>query len=90
MRHAQLTRAFGAGGDARPEVLFRRLRSHHNAPESICLHKDGPRIPWEQRSATLASLVMEVGAGRLWLAAGNPCRAEYRRIDVARWFTPAT
>jgi isopenicillin-N N-acyltransferase like protein len=49
------------------------LRSHANAPESICRHAS-PRDRWADRRATLASLLMEPGTPRLRVAAGPPCR----------------
>ena len=46
----------------------------------VCRHDD-PDVPWPDRLATLASLVMEPGVPRLRVADGLPC--ERPLVEVA-------
>jgi isopenicillin-N N-acyltransferase like protein len=64
------------------------LADHADYPHSICSHPDPDDHPLEQ-GATLASVLMDLKARRLWLAAGNPCRASYRELDVSWLGAPA-
>ncbi len=57
------------------------LSSHEGHPRGVCRHED-PALPWAERTVTLASIVMDLAARRLRVAAGQPCTAEYVEIDV--------
>jgi isopenicillin-N N-acyltransferase like protein len=57
------------------------LADHADYPHSICAHPDPADHPCEQ-GATIASVLMDLGARRLWLAAGNPCQVPYERLDI--------
>src|SRR6266576_5001820 len=48
------------------------LADHADYPHSICAHADPADHPCEQ-GATIASVLMDLAARRIWLAAGNPC-----------------
>ncbi len=61
------------------------LADHADYPHSICAHPDPDDHPLEQ-GATIASVLMDLNARRLWLAAGNPCQAPYRELDLS-WLT---
>jgi isopenicillin-N N-acyltransferase like protein len=64
-----------------PEALMDLMRDHDSAPQAICLHpapEEG-----EEASAVMFSMVADVGAGRMWVTAGNPCASEYVQIDLA-------
>ena len=56
------------------------LADHATFPLGICCHPD-VRLPAPERSATLAGVVMDVPARRMWLAAGNPCVAPWEELD---------
>ena len=58
------------------------LADHADYPNSVCAHPDPADHPREQ-SATIASVLMDLNARRLWLAVGHPCQAAYELIDVA-------
>jgi isopenicillin-N N-acyltransferase-like protein len=58
------------------------LTDHADYPHSICAHPDPARHPCEQ-GATIASVLMDLTARRVWLAAGNPCQAPYEQLDIA-------
>lgn len=57
--------------------LREALRSH-----PVCQHVDESE-PWEDRTATLASVIMDLANLKLQLAAGQPCTAPYEEIDPA-------
>ncbi len=72
-----------AGRTARTLDAFGALLTDHaDYPHSICAHPDPARHPCEQ-GATIASVLMDLTARRVWLAAGNPCQASYERLDIA-------
>jgi isopenicillin-N N-acyltransferase like protein len=76
-------------GAARSATLagFRALLADHaDHPFSICSHPDPHDHPLEQ-GATIASVLMDLNARRLWLATGNPCQAPYEELDVS-WLGP--
>jgi isopenicillin-N N-acyltransferase-like protein len=70
---------------AKPPTLddFRAvLADHADYPNSICAHPDPADHPREQ-GATIASVLMDLNARHLWLAAGHPCQEPYELLDVA-------
>jgi isopenicillin-N N-acyltransferase like protein len=78
----------GAAGAAALDDFRALLADHADYPHSVCSHPDPDEHPLEQ-GATIASLLMDLTAGRLWLASGNPCQAPYRELDVSWLGTPA-
>jgi isopenicillin-N N-acyltransferase-like protein len=58
------------------------LADHADYPHSVCAHPDPAAHPCEQ-GATIASVLMDLTARRIWLAAGNPCQAPYEQLDIA-------
>ena len=62
------------------------LRDHGSSPQAICLHPDPAE--GDEASAVLFSMVADVEAGRMWVAAGNPCEEEYSEIDLAGFGGP--
>ena len=71
-----------AAGTARTLDDFRPvLADHADYPHSICAHPDPADHPCE-RGATIASVLMDLTAKHIWLAAGNPCQAPYERLDI--------
>lgn len=66
--------------------LFRTLLADHaNHPLSVCCHPDPRDHPCDQ-GATVASVLMDLAAARMWVAAGNPCSAGYRELDYRSFF----
>ncbi len=63
-----------------PEAVMEVLADHNGAPNSVCLHADPEE--GDEASAVLFSMVCDVDAGRMWVAAGNPCTAPYEEIDL--------
>jgi isopenicillin-N N-acyltransferase like protein len=62
------------------EQLQAVLSDHADYPSSVCCHPDERMVPWD-RSATVASAIIDVRSRRMWLAAGFPCRTPYRELD---------
>lgn len=58
------------------------LQDHFGAPDSVCRHP-APR-PDGTMISTVASLVMDVSAGRMWVADGPPCESEYVEYTLER------
>ena len=57
------------------------LADHADYPHSICAHPDPADHPCEQ-GATIASVLMDLNARHLWLAAGNTCQVPYERLGI--------
>jgi isopenicillin-N N-acyltransferase-like protein len=66
--------------------LLEALRSHAGLPQSVCRHVV-PADAWIDQTATVASVVMNLAARRLHVAAGHPCTHEHVRIELP---TPAS
>ena len=58
------------------------LRDHVNHPAGVCTHPD-PRLPELEQDMSVASVIWDLQDRVLWLADGQPCEVEYRRIDYA-------
>ena len=69
----------GESGRSRA-ALTAMLSDHADRPWSICAHPD-ERQPKLDQAATVASVVMDLGERRLWLADGQPCQTPYRELD---------
>jgi isopenicillin-N N-acyltransferase like protein len=80
-RDRRLRRALAAKA---PSILVEdfqaALRDHYGKPDSVCRHdaarSDGTMI------TTVASLVMDLHEGRLWVAPGPVCEHEYREYRL--------
>ena len=58
------------------------LADHANNPSGICCHPDERWDPLEQ-GETIASVLMDLDARRMWIADGLPCTTPYRELDYA-------
>jgi isopenicillin-N N-acyltransferase-like protein len=58
------------------------LADHANHPSGICCHPD-PRWEPVEQGETVASVLMDLEARRMWLADGHPCTAPYRELDYS-------
>src|SRR5262249_53877456 len=73
----------GLGGPGGPPTLDPSralLADHANYPSGLCCHPDPRMDPYDQ-GATVASVLMDLGAQQMYLADGNPCTAPYRQLD---------
>ena len=64
-----------------PQQLMDMMSDHASTPQSICLHPDPAE--GDEASACLFSMVADVEARRMWVAAGNPCEHDYDEIDLS-------
>lgn len=65
-----------------PAFFQAALADHATFPLGVCGHPD-PRLPAAERSATAASVIMDVGARRMWLADGQPCARPFEALDYS-------
>jgi len=65
----------------RTKPLLDALRSHEGHPWGVCRHGD-PSLPWADRTVTVASVIMDLSARRLHVAAGRPCESRYAEIPL--------
>jgi isopenicillin-N N-acyltransferase like protein len=64
-----------------PEAVMEIMADHESAPQSVCLHPDP--ADGDEAEAVLFSLVCDMEAGRMWVAAGNPCETPFEEIPLA-------
>lgn len=57
------------------------LRDHDGHPESVCRHAN-PELPEAERYQTGVSVLMDLHAGHMRVAAGPPCAFSYRTYHV--------
>jgi hypothetical protein len=62
-----------------PDVMD-LLRDHGTSPQAICQHADPAE--GDEADAVLFSMVADLGAGRMWVAPGPPCRTGYEEVDL--------
>ena len=81
-------RALLAAGGAKPSLeVFRAVLSDHaNYPSGICCHPDPRSNPFDQ-GATVASVLMDLEARRMWVADGFPCSTPYRELDYGEFLS---
>jgi isopenicillin-N N-acyltransferase like protein len=77
--------AVGRAGTFDPQTLAAALSDHANFPSGVCSHADARDVA-QERGATVASLVMDLDARRLWIAEGNPCVSPFREHDLTDLF----
>jgi isopenicillin-N N-acyltransferase-like protein len=61
--------------------LLDALRSHEGHPDGVCRHLD-ERAAWSDQAVTVASVIMNLAARRLHVAAGQPCTHEHEEIRL--------
>src|SRR5919197_1125232 len=67
-------------GPVGPSDLMGALRDHFGRPDSVCRHR-APR--WDGTEIeTVASVVMDLTEGALWVCPGPVCENEYRRYTL--------
>lgn len=58
------------------------LADHANYPSGLCCHPDA-RVDPNEQGATVASVLMDLDAKKMWVADGHPCTNPYRELDYA-------
>jgi isopenicillin-N N-acyltransferase-like protein len=70
-----------AGGPVGADTLRAVLRDHDEHPESICRHPN-QALPAQERYQTVASIILDLHAGRMEAAAGPPCVHPYQEFQL--------
>lgn len=65
----------------RAQPLLDALRDHGGHPRGVCRHTDR-NDAWIDQTTTIASVVMNLKARRLHVAAGPPCSHEHEEINL--------
>jgi len=79
----RLRRAMRAAGPKLSLDSFRDiLADHADHPFGICCHPDR-RLDRLDQDATVASVLMDLDARRMWVADGPPCETPYRALDYS-------
>jgi len=73
----------GAAGATTPASAMALLRDHDGYPQSLCRHPDARRHAARQ-SVTVASVVMDLHAGAMWISDGPPCANPYQALALER------
>ncbi len=68
-------------GEITVEDIQDALRDHTGYPKSVCRHAD-ERDPEHRRSASIASVVMDLTERVLYVASGPPCSHEYQQVTL--------
>ncbi len=68
-------------GEITVEMLKDVFCDHFHRPNAICRHPDHAQ-PEMERSATLASVIMDLSAGEMHVARGEPCQTEYDTMSL--------
>ena len=69
-----------ARGGLSVETFQSALADHANYPSGVCCHPD-TRDDVLDQGATVASILMDLDARRMWLADGQPCSHPYRVLE---------
>jgi isopenicillin-N N-acyltransferase-like protein len=80
-RQARLDELLAERSPETPEEAMELMRDHAGEPQAICHHPEGDDDA--EASAVVFAFVAELEAGRLWVAAGNPCEHEFQEVDLA-------
>ena len=73
-----------AGPSVSIQTFQAALTDHANYPSGVCCHPDARMAPHDQ-GATVASILMDLDARRMWVADGQPCTHPYRVLDYAEF-----
>jgi isopenicillin-N N-acyltransferase-like protein len=65
-------------GELKTGDLRLALADHADHPNGICAHEDADAHPCDQ-GATIASMVIDLTAGQMWLASGQPCKVPFEQ-----------
>lgn len=66
-------------GQITVEDVQAALQDHTGYPKSVCRHED-ERDPEDQRTASIASILIDLGSRTMYVASGPPCCHEYQAV----------
>jgi len=68
-------------GSITAQRMMRMMSDHHNHPHSVCVHPNTDYPP-EERSTTVASVIMVPEDNAMYAACGPPCTYEYEEYRL--------
>jgi isopenicillin-N N-acyltransferase-like protein len=80
-RLANLRRSLHVSDAATWDGLRIALADHRESPQSVCQHAD-PSIIAEERTCTLAGVLLDVSGRRMHYTSGSPCTQEWEQISL--------
>jgi isopenicillin-N N-acyltransferase-like protein len=85
-RHRRASTLLAEGrGRIDPAGLQALMRDHVNHPVGICSHPD-PSLPELDQDMSVAGVLFDLDTATMWLADGQPCEHEFRRVEYASLF----
>ena len=79
-RRARLQALLDGPEPAGVERMMTHLRDHDGHPNSVCRHPDPSR---DASYRTVASVIMDLDEGAMWISDGPPCEGEYQELSLA-------
>lgn len=80
-RIQHLLQAARTAGTLHRAGLMAILRDHGGHPDSVCRHPN-PKLPEEERVETVVSVLEDLTARRMYVAAGTPCVSDFEEISL--------
>lgn len=80
-RLRNITRSLGGRQRLTSLDLRAALADHRDSPDSVCQHPN-PAMPAEERTCTVAAVIMDVGDRRLEFTPGNPCETSWTVVTL--------
>jgi isopenicillin-N N-acyltransferase-like protein len=68
-------------GKVEVSTFHKVLSDHVGYPESICRHAD-PKLPPDEQTQSIFSIVCNLTEKSLWVCHGNPCKGTYKKYDI--------
>lgn len=81
-RHARLAELLGGPEPIAIGELQVWLGDHVGFPNAVCTHEDPADRPYD-RVTTVASIILDLTAGEMHIAAGSPCTTPYGTVSLA-------
>ena len=61
------------------------MRDHVNHPVGVCSHPD-PALPELEQDMSVLGVLFDLQTATMWLADGQPCEHEFRRVEYSSFF----
>jgi isopenicillin-N N-acyltransferase like protein len=82
-RQVRAEELIGAADGPLDRAFWERLLADHSMfPDGICHHPEPTVTNPPERAATVTTVLMEPGTGRLWIASGYPCEAPFEEMEI--------
>ncbi|MDX6229838.1 MAG: isopenicillin-N N-acyltransferase like protein, partial [Frankiales bacterium] len=80
-RFANLRSSLHDSDDLTLDRLRTALADHRQSPQSVCQHADSAVLA-EERTCTLAGILLDVGERRMHYTSGSPCTQDWEQIAL--------